>query len=55
MGKRRNSFSRLRGKNNVVYRSSEKQKFKLAVRVINLRMGLAQIVNLGSKTQLKET
>ena len=42
-------------RNNVVYRSSEEQIFKQAVRVINPQMGLAQIVNLGSETQLKET
>ena len=39
----------------VVYSSTEEQKFKQAVRDINPRMGLAQIVNLGSETQLKET
>ena len=36
-------------------RSTEEQNFKQAVRHINPRMGLAQIVNLGSETQLKET
>ena len=42
-------------RNNVVHRSTEEQNFKQAVRHINPRMGLAQIVNLGSETQLKET
>ena len=42
-------------RNNVVYRSTEEQNFKQAVRDINPRMGLAQIVNLESETQLKET
>ena len=42
-------------RNNVVYRSTEEQNFKQAVRDKNPRKGLAQIVNLGSETQLKET
>ena len=42
-------------RNNVVYRSTEEQNFKQAVRDINSPMGLAQIVNLGSEIQLKET
>ena len=42
-------------RNDVVYSSTEEQKFKQAVRYKNPSMGLAQIVNLGSETQLKET
>ena len=38
-----------------MYNSAEEQQFKQAIRDINPQMGLAQIVNLGSETQLKET
>ena len=38
-----------------MYNSAEEQKFKQAIRDINPQMGLAQIVNLGSETHLKET
>ena len=41
-------------RNNVMYNSAEGQKFKQAIRDINPQMGLAQIVNLGSETHLKE-
>lgn len=42
-------------RNNVVYNSTEEQKFKKVIRDINPQMGLAQIANLGSATHLKET
>ena len=38
-----------------MYNSAEEQKFKQAIRDINPQMGLAQIVNLGGETHLKET
>ena len=42
-------------RNNTMYNSAEEQKFKQEIRDINPQMGLAQIVNLGSETHLKET
>ena len=42
-------------RNNAMYNSAEEQKFKQAIRDINPQMGLAQIVDLGSETRLKET
>ena len=44
-----------KARNNVMYNSEEKQKFKQAIRDINPQMGLAQIVTLGSEKHLKET
>ena len=42
-------------RNNVLYNSAEEKQIKQAIRDINRQMGLAQFVNLGSETELKET